>query len=475
MDTFVATMVSNGSGHVIPDPGELLPANLAVSDYNLTASPTPGAASGGIKYLEQVLVPILWGLIIIVGLLGNGLVVYVMLRYGERQTTNCYIVNLAFTDLAFVLVCVPFTMLHYIYPLWPLGQFMCKFTLYMTYVLVGATCLTLTAMTVDRYFAIVHPIRSLNKRTPRMATIISISIWIVSFITATPFAIYSDVTEEFYCREIFSEAVSRVVLVTVVTTTYIIPLTIIIVCYTFIIRNLLRHSLVTSNNNPPPGSSGGSTTQTNQMRKRRKAIKLVAVVVALFAFLWMPIHIFQLWVKFDKNFPYNFAMYLYKIIAHTLSYASSCVNPFVYSFLSDGFRKALKKAFPVLTGSRASFAVSQVSAPPAASYAMCPTECAPSRAAITRDAMTKMTSAETSPDVSPGQKDLDRQNENQVEFSTKYLKESENGEEMRVLFCKENQSNGDCEINEIEEEEEEEAEDNENEQNDQNEVQSVEC
>ena len=41
-------------------------------------------------------------------------------------------------------------------------------------------------------------------------------------------------------------------------------------------------------------------------------------------------------------------MYIIKIISHFLSYANSCVNPFVYAFLSDGFRKAMRKTFPGL-------------------------------------------------------------------------------------------------------------------------------
>ena len=39
-------------------------------------------------------------------------------------------------------------------------------------------------------------------------------------------------------------------------------------------------------------------------------------------------------------------MYNFKIFGHSLSYENSCVNPFVYSFLSDGFRKAFQKTFP---------------------------------------------------------------------------------------------------------------------------------
>lgn len=73
---------------------------------------------------------------------------------------------------------------------------------------------------------------------------------------------------------------------------------------------------------------------------------MIAVVVFLFAAFWLPIHIFQLWYKFDRYFPKNNITYYYKIFAHTLSYANSCVNPFVYAFLSDGFRKGVRKAFP---------------------------------------------------------------------------------------------------------------------------------
>ena len=41
-----------------------------------------------------------------------------------------------------------------------------------------ATCLTLTAMTIDRYYAIVHPIRSMEGRTPRRAVMVSVGIWL---------------------------------------------------------------------------------------------------------------------------------------------------------------------------------------------------------------------------------------------------------------------------------------------------------
>lgn len=85
------------------------------------------------------------------------------------------------------------------------------------------------------------------------------------------------------------------------------------------------------------------------MERRRRTTKLVATVVILFAVLWFPIHFINLWFKIDPNFPRTNIMYLVKIIAHTMSYANSCVNPIVYAFLSNGFRNAFWKTFPSLS------------------------------------------------------------------------------------------------------------------------------
>lgn len=48
------------------------------------------------------------------------------------------------------------------------------------------------------------------------------------------------------------------------------------------------------------------------------------------------------------GFPRTPTMFFLKCLFHTLSYANSCVNPFVYAFLSDGFRKSFRKTFPYL-------------------------------------------------------------------------------------------------------------------------------
>lgn len=56
----------------------------------------------------------------------------------------------------------------------------CIFLLWQ--VTVQATCITLTAMSGDRCYATVYPLKSLRHRTPKVAMIVSVCIWIgVSF------------------------------------------------------------------------------------------------------------------------------------------------------------------------------------------------------------------------------------------------------------------------------------------------------
>ncbi|XP_026641004.1 kiSS-1 receptor isoform X1 [Microtus ochrogaster] len=128
--------------------------------------------------LDAWLVPLFFAALMLLGLVGNSLVIYVICRHKHMRTvTNFYIANLAATDVTFLLCCVPFTALLYPLPAWVLGDFMCKFVNYIQQVSVQATCATLTAMSVDRWYVTVFPLRALHRRTPRLALAVSLSIW----------------------------------------------------------------------------------------------------------------------------------------------------------------------------------------------------------------------------------------------------------------------------------------------------------
>ncbi|KAH9524744.1 KiSS-1 receptor, partial [Bulinus truncatus] len=280
------------------------------------------------------------------------------------SATNCYIINVALADLAFIVIVVPITTSAYVSAKWQHGEVMCKFNQYISYVTLLSTCLTLTAMTIDRYFAIVHPIKSMQSRTPKVAAIICIIIWFTSSVICCPYLIIPELREEvisgkvvLICTLACPVRIQNALIIVVVLVTYVVPLTVIIISYSLILRYLWRHKIsmnrdFNNSESSEPVMGGGST----MARRRKKVAKMVAAVAILFAITWLPIHLFNLvYVLMDDRFPRSRALYDLKIFAHTLSYTSSCVNPFIYTIMGDGFRKAFRESLPMCRGSPSSY------------------------------------------------------------------------------------------------------------------------
>lgn len=103
---------------------EIIHSTSGFDNESLALDPSPSMS----------IVPIIWTILIIVGAVGNGLVLYIVFRYGERSVTNIYIINLALADLAFILIVVPITATSFAMPTWGFGDGMCKFFTFTIYV-----------------------------------------------------------------------------------------------------------------------------------------------------------------------------------------------------------------------------------------------------------------------------------------------------------------------------------------------------
>ena len=100
--------------------------NTNVSDYIDDELPN--------QEMYAILVPTIWGVLTVIGTLGNALVIYTLVRYGDKNATNYFVINLAISDFAFVVIVLPFTATLYAIPHWIFGNGMCKITMYMIYV-----------------------------------------------------------------------------------------------------------------------------------------------------------------------------------------------------------------------------------------------------------------------------------------------------------------------------------------------------
>ncbi len=119
-----------------------------------------GEASPQLPVALMTVIQVFYALVCVVGLCGNTLVIYVVLRYSKMQTvTNLYILNLALADECF-LVGIPFLVVTSAKGDWIFGTVMCKIYLTTTSINQFTSSIFLTVMSADRYVAVCHPISS---------------------------------------------------------------------------------------------------------------------------------------------------------------------------------------------------------------------------------------------------------------------------------------------------------------------------
>uniref|UniRef100_A0A671VKN1 KISS1 receptor a n=1 Tax=Sparus aurata TaxID=8175 RepID=A0A671VKN1_SPAAU len=296
------------------------------------------------------LVPLFFALIMLVGLVGNSLVIYVISKHRQMRTaTNFYIANLAATDIIFLVCCVPFTATLYPLPGWIFGNFMCKFVAFLHFFRLFQHNHFLS-MSGDRCYVTVYPLKSLRHRTPKVAMIVSICIWIGSFILSTPILIYQRIEEGYwygprqYCMERFpSKTHERAFILYQFIAAYLLPVLTISFCYTLMVKRVGQPTVEPVDNNYQVNLLSERTISI-----RSKVSKMVVVIVLLFAICWGPIQIFALFQSFYPNYRPNYATYKIKTWANCMSYANSSVNPIVYGFMGATFQKSFRKTFPFL-------------------------------------------------------------------------------------------------------------------------------
>jgi len=107
--------------------------------------------------LNVIIVPILFSLISLIGVLGNALVIYVIVtRAPMRTNTNLLLLNVAAGDFAFVLIIPPLTAYQFATSNWPFGDFACRMMHYVVNVIAYVTVYTLVLVAVLRYMTIVR-------------------------------------------------------------------------------------------------------------------------------------------------------------------------------------------------------------------------------------------------------------------------------------------------------------------------------
>lgn len=143
--------------------------------YHDQSIPKP-CTKEGIKAFGELFLPPLYSLVFLLGLFGNSVVVLVLFKYKRlKSMTDVYLLNLAISDLLFVLS-LPFWA-YYAADQWVFGLGLCKIVSWMYLVGFYSGIFFIMLMSIDRYLAIVHAVFSLKARTLTYGVITSLVTW----------------------------------------------------------------------------------------------------------------------------------------------------------------------------------------------------------------------------------------------------------------------------------------------------------
>ncbi|XP_036616786.1 C-C chemokine receptor type 1-like [Trichosurus vulpecula] len=296
-------------------------------DYDIAAP----CHKDNVRDLTATFLPHLYFVVFFTGLLGNAMVVLILTKYKRLKTmTNIYLLNLAISDLLF-LITLPFWIHYELKRDWVFGDTMCKLLSGLYYLGLYSEIFFIILLTIDRYLAIVHAVFAIRVRKVVLSIMTSIITWGVAFLASLPDIIFTRSQNEFYrytCSPHFPYETARMwrqfQALKLNILGLILPLLVMIICYTGIIKILLRR----------------------RSERKWKVVKLIFVIMVIFFLFWTPYNLTVLVSAFQdffftlgckKSEQLDLAIQVTEVIALT----HCCVNPVIYAFVGERFQKYL--------------------------------------------------------------------------------------------------------------------------------------
>ncbi|XP_043911693.1 neuromedin-K receptor-like [Protopterus annectens] len=289
----------------------------------------------------------LWALaysvIVIVAVIGNVTVIWIILAHRRMRTvTNYFIVNLAFSELSMATFNTVFGFIFAIHNDWYFGTGYCRFQNFFPIAAVFVSIYSMSAIAVDRYIAIIHPLK------PRLSStstkVVIAFIWMVACGLAFPQYFYSSV-EHFQTRTVclvdWPEGVGGrhqlIYQLIVIILSYLLPVSVMFCTYGIIGTTLWG--------NPIPGDPATRINYQHQIKAKRKVVRMMTIAVITFAISWLPYHLYFILGSFRSNiYTEKYIQQVYLAI-FWLAMSSAMYNPVIYYCLNQRFRSGFKWAF----------------------------------------------------------------------------------------------------------------------------------
>ncbi|KAM9486509.1 C-X-C chemokine receptor type 4b [Clarias gariepinus] len=293
----------------------------------------------GNQDFQKYFLPAVYGIIFILGIVGNGLVVLVMgFQKKTKNMTDKYRLHLSVADLLFVLT-LPFWAVDAVSS-WYFGKFMCVAVNMIYTVNLYSSVLILAFISLDRYLAVVRATNSQTTRKLLAERVIYVGVWLPAMLLTVPDLVFAKVEQtsthaicdRFYPSDNNTtwKAVFRFQHILV---GFVLPGLVILICYCIIISKL----------------SKGSKGQT----LKRKALKTTIILVLCFFVCWLPYCAGILVDTLVMIKLISAGCYLERVlqkwilITEALAYFHCCLNPILYAFLGVRFSKSARNALSI--------------------------------------------------------------------------------------------------------------------------------
>ncbi|XP_021244348.1 neuropeptide S receptor [Numida meleagris] len=281
----------------------------------------------------------LW-ILFIATIAGNAIVLFSTWRRKRKSRMTFFVTQLAITDSFTGLINI-MTDIIWRYT----GDFMapdivCRVVRYLQVVLLYASTYVLVSLSIDRYHAIVYPMKFMQGE--RQAKVLIGVAWSLSFLFSIPTLIIFGKRQlsngEVQCWALWPDDSYWIPYMTVVAfLVYFIPLIIISVIYSIVIRTIWMKSkaqAVIISSCRDGKTSAGYTSRGFISRAKVKAIKYSIVIVLAFALCWSPYFLFDILDNFNI-LPETKERFYASVIIQNLPALNSAINPLIYCLFSN--------------------------------------------------------------------------------------------------------------------------------------------